>query len=225
MIKEDIPSNALGDGLEKGYIFDPFGPHYLYVKIKDSLRLNLLNMISNIKNNSEIKDKNDLTKEPTWNRLLKATITNGESYGIPPSVDENNVMLKLLTTLTSHYSGAPLSEVGYVEAWYVIMKPGDFHLLHSHEAHERMFSGAIYLQIPDMEFPQGNINWVLGGQDSVGYRSHYYHVPKNGDVLMWPSWLKHDVYPYKSDNQDTERIMISFNTGLKEKDWERKQND
>lgn len=38
-----------------------------------------------------------------------------------------------------------------------------------------------------------------------------YRTPKAGTVMMWESWLRHEVMPNRAD---TPRISISFNYGL-----------
>ena len=100
------------------------------------------------------------------------------------------------------------------DVWYVVMKSGDFHLIHSHgtDVHSVELSGAIYLEVPDnLPVPQGNICWIMGGASGQTYNSSWDHSPKPGDVLLWPSWIPHGVYPFRSKQ---ERIMISFNGNL-----------
>ena len=55
------------------------------------------------------------------------------------------------------------------------------------------------------------MNWLLGGSQQPLYNNTYEHSPKSGDVLVWPGWLMHTVYPFRSKQ---ERIMISFNGNL-----------
>jgi hypothetical protein len=102
------------------------------------------------------------------------------------------------------------------DVWYGIMKSGDFHILHAHHSSNNnlaTLSGAIYLKVPDnLPEPQGNINWVIGGTGGHGCghlsEGAWGCSPKLGDVFLWPSWLLHTVYPFRSKQ---ERIMISFN--------------
>ena len=44
-----------------------------------------------------------------------------------------------------------------------------------------------------------------GGRDCVTYMSHF---PEEGDMFIFPAWLKHWVSPYKSD---VVRISVSGN--------------
>ena len=45
-------------------------------------------------------------------------------------------------------------------------------------------------------------------------------TPKNGDVYIWPAWLRHFVYPFRSKEK---RTMISFNAAWKEIDVPKKK--
>jgi uncharacterized protein (TIGR02466 family) len=232
-MKNDLPDQSFENIAEKGYHFSPFGPHFLYLKLHDKLRLDLLDVVKDIKNDQEEKRRGDALKDPEWNKGLKSTIHDGESYGISYEVNvkHKNIMVDVLSYVTSLYAEIDPKTVQVFEAWYVTMKEGDFHILHSHndlvesggiyhqqEGHKpkRLFSGAIYLEVPeDLEFPQGNVNWIAGNADQTFYNSHHYHVPEPGDCLMWPAWLKHYVCPFRSKE---ERTMISFNTGMVSKD-------
>ena len=70
-------------------------------------------------------------------------------------------------------------------------------------------SGAIYLEVPDnLTYPQGNICWAIGGPMGTEYNPFWECSPEPGDVFLWPGWLMHMVYPFRSKQ---ERIMISFN--------------
>jgi hypothetical protein len=57
--------------------------------------------------------------------------------------------------------------------------------------------------------PQANMNAVKGdGQCDPEFRT----LPKNGDLLLWPSFLHHLVHPNLVDDP---RISISFNVIFK----------
>ena len=105
-----------------------------------------------------------------------------------------------------------------MDVWYVMMEEGDFHIMHNHTIPVPFItmSGAIYLDIPeDIEPPQGNLNFIFDSLDAPLYNADWSITPKNGDVYIWPGWLKHFVYPFRSKEK---RIMISFNAGWKEID-------
>ena len=216
MISKEIPKNLYGHIAKDGTIYDPFGPHFLHLNLHEKLRQDLLAVVTDVRNDPEERKKCDEQKDPTFAEYLDSSIHGGESINITPEIDKKHghIIENILRQLTSIYASIDPINVKIFEAWYVVMKEGDFHVLHSHQGQsKRLFSGSIYLQIPnDIEFPQGNVNSIAGGGDQVMYKSHHYVTPKTGEVLVWPAWLNHDVHPFRSTQ---ERIMISFNTGIK----------
>ena len=135
-------------------------------------------------------------------RVQKASITNGKMIAVP----HNPRLWDLIGTITNEYSkNKTISEM-----WAVLMKEGDFHMLHSHQKPGVVYdksefegiSGGLYLKIPEKKPPQGNINYVL--DDKV-----FSWSPKDGDYFVWPSYVIHGVYPFKGPGS---RIMVSWNS-------------
>jgi len=168
----------------------------------------------------------------------KNSIVDGQMYPIHPEYVEdgdNNAIIDVITNLTLLYAGIANEEVrsdvsleDYPDAielleveskefqvkiegiWYVKMKQGDFHILHEHSASGATLAGAIYLDMPDdIPWPQGNMNWIPPGGPQTMYNGTWQAHPKSGDVFIWPAWLLHTVYPFRSDKT---RTMISFNS-------------
>tara|TARA_Y100000592_G_C5392954_1_gene279183 strand:- start:137 stop:808 length:672 start_codon:yes stop_codon:yes gene_type:complete len=99
--------------------------------------------------------------------------------------------------------------------WINHQKPGEYNPPHDHDG---KLSFVIYLQIPDelkkeqQEYQgkscgPGGIQFVYGDgpRDSVTYQSFF---PSEGDMFIFPAWLKHWVAPFKSD---CVRISVSGN--------------
>ena len=113
---------------------------------------------------------------------------------------------------------------GCSQAWFGVMKPGDFHMLHAHRNSSlegNIFnsgdvSGAIYLDIPEnLPYPEGIISWIVSITDEKLSGSALEASPESGEVYVWPSWVKHQVHPFGGKK---ERIMISFNGFWREVD-------
>ncbi|SVB58202.1 uncharacterized protein METZ01_LOCUS211056 [marine metagenome] len=102
-------------------------------------------------------------------------------------------------------------EVEIKDCWFVALKEGDFHILHEHNHGGVLLSGGIYLDVPDKPWPQGNMNWIVNGNSASMFNASWGVQPKAGDVFVWPSWIKHSVYPFKGEG---ERLMVSFNSIL-----------
>ena len=99
--------------------------------------------------------------------------------------------------------------------WCNFQRPNDFNPPHSHGG---ALSFVIYLQIPEelkkenqeykgLSAGPGGITFLYG--DSEDYCMCYHSFfPGEGDMFIFPAWVKHWVYPYKSD---CTRISVSGN--------------
>ena len=99
--------------------------------------------------------------------------------------------------------------------WCNWQGPGDFNPPHDHGGD---LTWVIYLKIPkelDEENRKykgrsagpGGITFVYGQGDGKCI-THHSVYPEEGDMIMFPAWLKHWVYPFKSD---CTRISVSGN--------------
>ena len=99
--------------------------------------------------------------------------------------------------------------------WANFQGPGDFNPPHSHGG---ALSWVIYLQIPDELITEnkqykgtsagpGGITFTYGDgpREVITYQTY---LPQTGDMYIFPAWLQHWVYPFKSD---VERISVSGN--------------
>ncbi|MEO1407392.1 MAG: TIGR02466 family protein [Pseudomonadota bacterium] len=102
--------------------------------------------------------------------------------------------------------------------WVNILAPGASHSAHIHP--NSVISGTAYVSLPDasggIKFEDPRLDKMMAAppvltnapEDS---RRFLYHTPKVGDVLLWESWLRHEVMPNRSEDP---RLSISFNYGL-----------
>ena len=99
--------------------------------------------------------------------------------------------------------------------WANFQRPGDFNPPHDHGG---TLSWVIFLDVPEKLIEEnkkykgrsagpGGITFIYGDgpRESV---THHSFVPKSGDMYIFPAWLKHWVYPFKSD---CVRISVSGN--------------
>ena len=106
---------------------------------------------------------------------------------------------------------------GYVMSalWINYQRPNDFNPPHDHDG---KLSFVIYLDIPDeltrehstykgKSCGPGGIQFIYGNgpRDAITYMSFF---PQEGDMFIFPAWLKHWVAPYRSD---CTRISVSGN--------------
>ena len=99
--------------------------------------------------------------------------------------------------------------------WINYQRPNDFNPPHDHDG---KLSFVIYLDIPDeltrehstykgISCGPGGIQFIYGNgpRDAITYMSFF---PQEGDMFIFPAWLKHWVAPYRSD---CTRISVSGN--------------
>ena len=112
-----------------------------------------------------------------------------------------------------------VDKIHMAHSWVVSQYAGEYNPWHHHSGD---FSSVIYLKLPpnmhkeieeDFEdhYPaNGLIEFMFG--ENQGFRSdNLKFKPEVGKLLMFPSWLKHFVYPFKSEG---ERRSMSFNAHM-----------
>lgn len=99
--------------------------------------------------------------------------------------------------------------------WVNILKPGGGHTGHIHP--HAFLSGTVYVEVPDgasalkLEDPRLPMMMARPGVSpdaSEAEQPFVYLTPRPGTVLMWESWLRHEV---PANSARSERISISFN--------------
>ena len=132
-----------------------------------------------------------------------------------PYVDE---FLKMYTKIFEQWKGVPFKiPPSYLlrAMWINYQRKNEFNPPHDH-ADDLSF--VIYLKVPEeikKEFKEykgrssgpGGISFIYGegNRQAITYQSHF---PEEGDLFIFPAWLKHFVAPFKAD---VERISVSGN--------------
>ena len=99
--------------------------------------------------------------------------------------------------------------------WCNFQGSGDFNPPHDHGG---SLSWVIFLQIPEKLKDEnkkykgrsagpGGITFLYGDGPREAV-THHSFFPEEGDMFIFPAWLKHWVYPFRSD---CERISVSGN--------------
>jgi uncharacterized protein (TIGR02466 family) len=103
--------------------------------------------------------------------------------------------------------------------WVNILKPGAAHSGHIHP--HSVLSGTVYVAIPKgasalkLEDPRLPLMMAAPPRDAdtpEDARSFVYLQPQAGTILMWESWLRHEV---PANAARKERISVSFNYAWK----------
>jgi uncharacterized protein (TIGR02466 family) len=197
-------------------IYQPFGPSILKVRMPQGY-VNLLNAQAD-----KILFDEKLSKERDWSHNLagnvrkEVAINHNEIEGFP----------QFLVTMAHEYIKRVLSESSMKEeqtkvsfsVWVVSQYAGDFNPLHIHDAN---LSGVAFLKVPpkfEEEYKNEDHHPTVGCLEFLGsvpnhFARHSYVVkPVVGDFYLFPSWLAHQVYPFRSEG---ERRSMSFNVHFK----------
>jgi len=190
-------------------IYQPFGPSILKVKMPQEY-VNQINAESDVVLNDE-----KLSKDRDWSHNLAGNVKKeiaidpGKIKGFP----------EFLVTMSDQYLTKVLPEwttnakVSF-RVWVVSQYAGDFNPVHIHDAN---LSGVAFLKIPsgfNEEYKKEDHHPTAGCLEFLGsipnhFARHSYIVkPEVGDFYIFPSWLAHQVYPFRCEG---ERRSLAFN--------------
>jgi len=106
-------------------------------------------------------------------------------------------------------------EIEIEDIWINILPPGGIHTSHIHP--HSVISGTTYIALPDgsasIKFEDPRLGFMMAAparrsDAREDLRTFHYGAPKVGDVLLWESWLRHEV---PLNMAEEERISVSFN--------------
>lgn len=99
--------------------------------------------------------------------------------------------------------------------WVNVLDPGGSHSGHIHP--HCVLSGTYYVRVPDgassLKFEDPRLPMMMSApaprEDAdEEHRRFIYETPKAGDLLLWESWLRHEVPANQAASQ---RVSVSFN--------------
>ena len=193
-------------------IYQPFGPSILKVKMPQEY-VNQINAESDI-----ILNDKKLSKDRDWSHNLAGNVKK------EIAIDHNKIkgFPEFMVTMSDQYLTKVLPE--YItdakvsfRVWVVSQYAGDFNPVHIHDAN---LSGVCFLKIPsgfEKEYKKEDHHPTAGCLEFLGsipnhFARHSYIVkPEVGDFYLFPSWLAHQVYPFRCKG---ERRSFAFNVHL-----------
>ena len=190
-------------------IYQPFGPSILKVKMPQEY-VNLFNVEAD-----RILHDEKLSKKYDWSHNLAGNVKK------EIAVDHNKIkgFPEFMVTMSDQYLSKVLPEwttdakVSF-RVWVVSQYAGDFNPVHIHDAN---LSGVAFLKVPpgfNEEYKKEDHHPTAGCLEFLGsipnhFARHSYTVkPEVGDFYLFPSWLAHQVYPFRCEG---ERRSMSFN--------------
>jgi len=197
-------------------IYQPFGPSILKVKMPQAY-VNLFNVEAD-----RILYDDKLSKKYDWSHNLAGNVKK------EIAIDHNKIkgFPEFLVTMSDQYLSKVLPEwttdakVSF-RVWVVSQYAGDFNPVHIHDAN---LSGVAFLKVPpgfEEEYKKEDHHPTAGCLEFLGsipnhFARHSYVVkPKVGDLYLFPSWLAHQVYPFRCEG---ERRSMSFNVHFSTKE-------
>jgi len=159
---------------------------------------------------SGAKDINDLTNnEGCWRY----------SYPIKDCEWLNQVVSTIIEEAFEYYANDPASRIALpsedmkieVNSWCNINEKYARNVYHSHKT--KIFSIVYYLQATNTGklILTNPANILNDCSDFAPYTRDFLFLPKDGDLILWPAWIPHEVEPNMSDRQ---RINIVFDVDI-----------
>ena len=193
-------------------VISPFGPKIAKLKFSSKL----INKINN--EVDKILSKKNLLKKLDYSKKLVGQVK--QEFQLPKSFITKNLE-KVISNEVEKYVfqtlGKKVKKISIKNFWIVRQFNNEYNPIHYHDGH---ISGVGYLKIPKFISKNnkkskidGTIDFVNGNKMFLS-DSIYNHQPKVGDVILFPHYLMHTAYPFKSRG---ERRSFSFNLEIDKK--------
>jgi len=193
-------------------VISPFGPKIAKLKFSSKL----INKINN--EVDKILSKKNLLKKLDYSKKLVGQVK--QEFQLPKSFITKNLEKVIFNEVEKYVFqtlGKKVKKISIKNFWIVRQFNNEYNPIHYHDGH---ISGVGYLKIPKLISKNnkkskidGTIDFVNGNKMFLS-DSIYNHQPKVGDVILFPHYLMHTAYPFKSIG---ERRSFSFNLEIDSK--------
>ena len=189
--------------------FRAFGP----IMGKSKLSKKIIKIINNQVDKSTLSRKND------YSAKLASQIKNEIKFS--NSFIKKNLSKELIKNIKRYLEKSDvkkIKEIKIINLWVVRQFKNEYNPIHYHEG---QLSGVGYLKIPKNMNQNKMVNYkkfktngtidFINGQKNLLSKSIYNLNPKIGDLLIFPNYLMHTVYPF---NVNGEKRSFSFNAKI-----------
>jgi uncharacterized protein (TIGR02466 family) len=189
--------------------FRAFGP----IMGKSKLSKKIIKIINNQVDKSTLSRKND------YSAKLASQIKNEIKFS--NSFIKKNLSKELIKNIKKYLEKSDvkkIKEIKIINLWVVRQFKNEYNPIHYHEG---QLSGVGYLKIPKNMNQNKMVNYkkfktngtidFINGQKNLLSKSIYNLNPKIGDLLIFPNYLMHTVYPF---NVNGEKRSFSFNAKI-----------
>lgn len=224
-MKEDGQLSANDPSLEtRGDMFSPFGPPVYYGGIRPDLIDHVSDCIEQ-RRGSEEHDVGGMLAGRVEEQILIEDLVSDEC--------KEHILDHVMTIIQNCSLGIPKEHLEVDGLWVNVANNAEFNPIHSHDG---LFSFVFYTkntvkyedaidnkydtnkEAPTAAGPRqvspmaGHIELHYGETQFLNW-STYNHFPIQGDLLVFPSWLRHSVYPFYCGG---ERISVAGNIRFKQ---------
>jgi len=174
---------------------------------------------SNIGTDTQV---NDLMQQITELQNAESTaMTNPGCWRSQAKFKNINWLLSAITSLVNEaieyyrskdpifneaFSSIDISQLG-IFYWTNVNEPLSRNVMHAHKT--GIFSGVYYIQGTDT----GDLRLINPANTLTDCNAYspftrdFYYTPKDRDLILWPSWLPHEV---ETNNSNRQRINIAY---------------
>ena len=192
-------------------VLSPFGPKIASLKLSKSSIKKI-----NIEVDKIISKKNLLKKLDYSNKLVGQV---KQEFQLPKIFIKKNlekILYKAVKDYIFKSLGKKISKIKIKNFWIVRQFNDEYNPVHFHDGH---ISGVGYLKIPKFSKNKkhtqtdGSIDFINGNKMLLS-ECIFNHQPKVGDMILFPHYLMHTAYPFKTKG---ERRSFSFNLEIDKK--------
>ena len=196
-------------------ILSPFGPKITIIKIPKIIIKKINQEVDKI-----LIDKKKLIKSDYSKKLVGQV---KQEIKLSPNFIKKN-LIKFIGSNVKKYikmcTNKNIKKLNLKNLWVVRQFKNEYNPIHFHSGN---ISGVGYLKIPkNITKSQkklktnGTIDFIHGSRSFLN-KSLFNHKPKVGDLILFPNYLMHTVYPF---NREGERRSFSFNIDLDKKTFD-----
>ena len=193
-------------------IISPFGPKLAKIKLSKKVVNDINQEVERIILNEKKSKKKDYSKKLVGEVYQEIELSKNFI---------NKKLKKFIHEKVKNYLKSTInrstSKISVKNFWVVRQFKNEYNPVHYHDGN---ISGVGYLKIPkNLNFSKkkkktnGTIDFINGSRMFLN-KSIYNHLPKVGDLILFPNYLMHTAYPFVVDG---ERRSFSFNVELDKK--------
>ena len=192
-------------------VLSPFGPKIASLKLSK-------NTIKKINTEvDKIISKKSLLKQLDYSNKLVGQVR--QEFQLPKIFIKKNlekILYKAVKDYIFKSLGKKISKIKIKNFWIVRQFNDEYNPVHFHDGH---ISGVGYLKIPKFSKNKkhtqtdGSIDFINGNKMLLS-ECIFNHQPKVGDMILFPHYLMHTAYPFKTKG---ERRSFSFNLEINRK--------